>query len=70
MNTTERAIEIIKSCKNEQQTEVATRFVELLLKSRNPLLTKDQRVQLLNAIDNKLTDLKHELLTTRQTAFV
>jgi hypothetical protein len=70
MNTIERVIEIIKSCKNEQQTEVATRFVELLLKSRNPLLTKEERVILLKAIDDKLTDLKHELLTKRQTAFV
>lgn len=70
MNTIERAIEIIKSCKNEQQTEVATRFVELLLKSQNPLLTQEERVILLKAIDDKLTDLKHELLTKRQTAFV
>jgi hypothetical protein len=69
MNTIDRAIEIIKSCKNEQQTEVATRFVELLLKSRNPILTKEERLILLKAIDDKLTDLKHELLTKRQIAF-
>lgn len=70
MNTTERAIEIIRSCKNEQQTEVATRFVELLLKSNKPLLAKEERANLLKAIDEKLTDLKNELLTKRQTAFV
>ncbi|UPT66881.1 MAG: hypothetical protein M0D57_21040 [Sphingobacteriales bacterium JAD_PAG50586_3] len=70
MNTTERAIEIIKSCKNEQQTEVATRFVELLLKSPKPLLNREERIELLKTIDNKLNDLKNELITKRQTAFV
>ena len=69
MNIAERTIEIIKSCKNEQQTEVATRFVELLLKSRNPTLSKAERGELLSAIDNKLNDLKNELITKRQIAF-
>lgn len=69
MNITQRTIEIIKSCKNEQQTEVATRFVELLLKSKKPMLTKVERLELLSAIDNKLNDLKNEILTKRQIAF-
>jgi len=62
MDITQRAIEIIKACKNEQQIEVATRFVELLLKSRNPILTKEERVILLKAIDNKLSQFKNELI--------
>lgn len=38
MNIAYQAINIIKGCKNEQQTEIATRFVELLIK--NSSLTK------------------------------
>lgn len=70
MNITDQAISIIKSCKNEQQTEVATRFIELLIKNKNISLTKQERQRLLTAIDDKLNDLKNELLTQRRLAFV
>jgi F0F1-type ATP synthase delta subunit len=70
MNITDQAISIIKSCKNEQQTEVATRFIELLIKNKNISLTKQERHRLLLAIDDKLNDLKNELLTQRRLAFV
>jgi F0F1-type ATP synthase delta subunit len=70
MNITDKAISIIKSCKNEQQTEVATRFIELLIKNKNISLTKQERHRLLTAIDDKLNDLKNELLTQRRLAFV
>lgn len=69
MNTTERAIYIVNSCKNEQQTEVATRFIELLIKHKPNTLSKEEKAKLLSAIDTKLNDLKHELLTKRHTAF-
>lgn len=68
MNIAYQAINIIKGCKNEQQTEIATRFVELLIK--NSSLTKKERQSLLTAIDDKLNDLKNELLTQRRHAFV
>lgn len=70
MNIAHQAITIIKGCKNEQQTEIATRFVELLLKNKNPNLTKQERQRVLTAIDDKLNDLKNELLTQRRHAFV
>jgi hypothetical protein len=70
MNTIERAIDIVNSCKNEQQTEVATRFIELLIKLKPNTLSKEEKTKLLTAIDNKLNDLKHDILTKQQTAFV
>ena len=70
MNTIERAIDIVNCCKNEQQTEVATRFIELLIKLKPNTLSKEEKTKLLTAIDNKLNDLKHDILTKQQTAFV
>lgn len=70
MNTIERAIDIVNSCKNEQQTEVAKRFIELLIKLKPNTLSKEEKTKLLTAIDNKLNDLKHDILTKQQTAFV
>ncbi len=70
MTIAQRAIEIIKSCRNEQQTEVATRFVELLIKSKSPALSQQEKNELLQAIDQRLTDLQHELRTKQRLAFV
>ena len=70
MNTAERAIDIVNSCNNEQQTEVATRFIELLIKHKPNTLSKVEKLKLLTAIDTKLNDLKNELLTKKQTVFV
>jgi hypothetical protein len=64
MNTAERAISIINGCKNNQQLEVATLFIELMLKAKQPILTKEERASILLAIDKKLTELLTPLTNT------
>jgi hypothetical protein len=64
MSITDQTVAIINGCKNEQQTEVATKFVEALIKS--VWLTRLEKNLMLSAIDSKLAEHKNELISNRK----